>query len=147
MSIVKSYAIIGIGNPLRADDGIAHWVCGQLEKLQLPNVEIFMYQQLQTDLIESWLEYNEIIIVDAATDIKDVQLENAHSQPQPTPSSHHLHPSILKALIKELYQKDITITLCKIGASNFSLGESFSEQASINGYHTICKLIERVLNF
>lgn len=146
MSQTKSIALIGIGNPLRADDGIAHWVCNELEKLQLPGIEIFAYHQLQTDLIESWLSYDELIIVDAAIDINGVQLETVSENnnntefgktAQSNSSSHHLHPATIKGLIKQLYNKDITIKLCKIEVNNFTLGGALSDLALANGAKAI----------
>jgi hydrogenase maturation protease len=138
MSQTKSIALIGIGNPLRADDGIAHWVCNELEKLQLPGIEIFAYHQLQTDLIESWLSYDELIIVDAAIETKGVMLETLeNSTVSQAASSHHIDPATIKGLIKQLYNKDITIKLCKIEVNNFTLGDALSDLALANGAKAI----------
>ena len=138
MSPIKSIALIGIGNPLRADDGIAHWVCNELEKLELPGVEIFTYHQLQTDLIESWLSYDELIIVDAAIETKGVVLETLeNSTVSQAASSHHIDPATIKGLIKHLFNKDITIKLCKIEVNNFTLGDALSDLALANGAKAI----------
>jgi hydrogenase maturation protease len=138
MSKTKSIALIGIGNPLRADDGIAHWVCNELEKLELPGVEIFTYHQLQTDLIEGWLSYDELIIIDAAIETKGVMLETLeNSTVSQAASSHHIDPATIKGLIKQLYNKDITIKLCKIEVNNFTLGDALSDLALANGAKAI----------
>lgn len=145
MTTAKSYALIGIGNPLRADDGIAHWVCAQFEKLQLPNIQIFTYHQLHTEVIERWLGFDEIIIIDAEANTNAVTLESiSNNAITKSPSSHHTEPEVLKGLIQELYKKEIAISVCKIGANNFTLGESISNQTLNNGAAAVAIIKQKI---
>lgn len=126
--------IIGIGNPLRGDDGIGHWVIEKVEEWKLPGVFTIAYHQLQTELIEQWLQFDAIVIIDAALNCNQVLLEKISADNYTgSGSSHHMNPELLASLAKKLFQQDLAITICKIEVENFELGAPLSATAIKNG--------------
>ncbi|HSF44814.1 MAG TPA: hydrogenase maturation protease, partial [Chitinophagaceae bacterium] len=68
MRPLKQLCIIGIGNPLRSDDGLGIYVCEELHQLNLKDVTIRTAHQLQTEWIFEFIEFKKVLIVDAAVD-------------------------------------------------------------------------------
>ena len=58
--------VIGIGNPLRCDDGVGPYVAECIEAKSLSGVKVWITQQLQVEDLERMLEFNLIVLVDAS---------------------------------------------------------------------------------
>ncbi len=57
--------LIGIGNPFRRDDGVGIQIAEKVRVLQLEGVEVHTLSGEGTALMESWLEAEQVVIVDA----------------------------------------------------------------------------------
>jgi hydrogenase maturation protease len=104
--------IIGLGNPLRGDDGLGWHAVQQLRKtLPLENVEMITCHQLTPELAEAMARSKRVIFIDAAVgeppgEINLGQLNlgkiNPTSMPPPV-FSHRLDPLGLMQYSRELY--------------------------------------------
>lgn len=141
-------AVISIGNPLRGDDAIGHWVGEQVEQWGITGVSVFSFHQLQTDCIEQLLEFDAVLIVDAAIDTNEVEFrksdiagenqapsrdEHILQEPNGTGSTHHLNISLLTSLAEKLFHRRLNLSICKIGVSQFEIGAPLSPLALKNG--------------
>lgn len=126
----KKILVTGIGNTLRGDDGIGKYICDCVEKINLPNVHCTTAYQLETNLLEAFIQYDTVIIADAAVSGKPVSfVDVSELQQQPVSSSHHTNAASMVALAKKLYQKDIQVLLCAVRGYNFEMGEQLSSKA------------------
>jgi hydrogenase maturation protease len=122
--------IVGVGNILRSDDGIGAFVIQKISELKLPAVELQVTHQLHLESIEKFLDYEKIIVVDAACIGADYDFQKIElTSTDPTlSSSHHLSLQLLLALSKKLYNHDTDLFLCSIKGINFEIGETISPQ-------------------
>lgn len=144
MKAQKKILIIGIGNTLRSDDGIGKYICDCIEKINVPNVHCTTAYQLETNLLEEFIQYDTVIIADAAVSGKPVSFINAATlEHQPVSSSHHADAASMVVLAKQLYQKDIEIFLCAVRGNNFEMGEQLSTIA----VHHADDAVNTILNY
>lgn len=129
--LMGTICIVGIGNTLRSDDGVAAYVCEQLQQMNFHNVDIMVVQQLQTELIDTLTNYQRIMIVDASALAGDVHLQEINAI-EGTASSHHMSAPALKAIAERLYGVELSITLCSVPVQNFGFGEELSATAMTN---------------
>ena len=120
--------IVGIGNTIRSDDGVGAYVVSEIGKQHIPGVEIRLAQQLNLEFLEEAIEFEKILLVDAAFSDEGLVFRKILSDgDQPVISSHHLSPELFLYLAKRIYHKDLDLYLCSIGGKSFGLGEQFSD--------------------
>ncbi len=147
MKQAKKILVIGIGNTLRGDDGIGKYICTCIEKIKLPNVSTTTAYQLETNLLEAFIQYDTIIIADASISGRPVSFINAATlQQQPVSSSHHADAKSLAALAKQLYKKDLEILLCAVRGENFDMGEQLSATAIHNANDAVNSIVNWIKN-
>lgn len=90
-----SLRIIGVGNPLRRDDGVGLHVVRSLEELNAAGVEVLTSDGDPADLEEKWRDIERVILVDASVGEVvpgTVRRFRAHERRHPAgtspPSSH-----------------------------------------------------------
>lgn len=124
-----SIGVVGIGNTLRADDGVGSFVCSRLDALKLPGVTTLVVQQLDLSLLEDLLLYKYVVLVDASVDGKEVDFSALVSgESQALASSHHVNAVMLGALSRRVYGKELSLFLCAIRGEDFSIGNSLSDR-------------------
>jgi hydrogenase maturation protease len=146
MSSTKSTLIIGIGNPLRSDDGVAAYACQQLEEIKAAGVTIMTTLQLDIGLAEDLAEYRRILFIDASLDepsfsIQPVLSGKTHIQN----ISHQIHAITLAALTRQLFMVPPAFYLCAIGVYDFTMGGGLSDKALGNARAAITRLREWIL--
>jgi hydrogenase maturation protease len=135
--------VIGFGNIDRADDGVAFQVInalrrrlGQnplgeedtgLEELGAPIDSVFL-SQLAPELMDTLVEYRQVIFVDAHV---YETLEDLHCAPvvpeyAPSTFTHHLTPAALLALLKTLYGAEPVGHLVSIRGYDFDFHRNLS---------------------
>ena len=134
MATKKRTCVVGIGNPLRSDDGVGPYVCQLLEEIKLSNVHFIETHQLDMGLAEELSKYDRVIFADASLELETfsflpIQLEH-HVQTQSF--SHQINPSMLASLTSQLYKQNTQFYICAIGASNFEMGNLLSVSARKN---------------
>ena len=122
--------VIGIGNPLRSDDGLGWAVAEQLSARADANLQVVKVHQLTPELAEAISEVDLAIIVDAG----------AHSTPGTLTCdpvsvsdadlrfSHDVTPGTLIQLAKTLYGKSPKAHLLCVTGKTFEHGESLSPE-------------------
>ena len=122
--------VIGIGNPLRSDDGLGWSVADQLSAKSENNLQVLKVHQLTPELAESISEVDLVIFVDAgahgtpgALTCDRVSVSDADLR-----FSHDVAPATLIQLSKTLYGKTPTAYLACVTGSNFEHGEALSTE-------------------
>lgn len=129
----KRILIVGIGNELRGDDGIGAYICRCIEEKKIEGVHTLISHQLHTELAEEFLAYDHIVIADASVNEKPVEFYPLKpGQLAPASSSHHVNASMLAAIAKQLYNKELSIMICSVKAEDFEIGSSLSALAKNN---------------
>jgi len=125
--------LIGVGNPLRGDDGIGQWICEQAAKWKLQHLHVRTMQQLHIDLLEELQNFSAVIIADASKQAEPATLEEVDGSETGYASSHHADAATLRALHKNLYQQSIVWHALAIKASKFDMGQPISKETLANG--------------
>jgi hydrogenase maturation protease len=126
--------IIGFGNPLRSDDGVAWRAVEALQK-KFPNdeVEILCLHQLVPEMAESVSGSGCVIFIDAAAapgppgEIKIEELQPAARRHANAPAfGHVLSPQAILGLALQLYGSTPRSFCATVTGANFEHGESLS---------------------
>ena len=135
---LKDFLIIGIGNPLRCDDGVGPYVADCIEAKSLSGVKVWITQQLFIEDLERMLEFKRIILVDASTDGPAVDFHLVEkAQSQALSSSHHLSAQKFVNLARSIYQKDVSLYLCSVKGSCFEVGDKLSPDVRQNAQKAV----------
>jgi hydrogenase maturation protease len=137
--------IVGIGNPLRSDDGVGAYVCELIHAKQLPGVNTIITQQLDTAMIEELIGFDEVIFVDAAVNTSKINLNPITENSAVTqPLSHHINAVLFAKLAQQLYAAATQFNICAIPAANFKMGKKLSVKAKSNATKAAALLIARI---
>ena len=126
--------IVGIGNPLRGDDGLA-WHATQLLERELrgQDVEIFTCHQLTPDLAEAASRSGLLVLIDACAEGEPGSL-TVQQADLPLPSSstftHDFSLSTLLNTSQSLYGRSPRATIFTIAAECFPYGSELSPRVS-----------------
>ncbi len=125
--------IVAYGNPLRSDDGVGWRAADALDaKFAGSAVDILCTHQLTPEIAESASGVEAVLFVDAAstdaTDTRPGEIGEGHIVPaKETPSfSHHLSPSAVMALARDLYSAAPAAFCVTLTGESFDHGESLS---------------------
>jgi len=139
--------IVGIGNTIRADDGIGAYVCSAIDEMNIDGIETLIVQQLDTGLVDEFLKVDKIVLVDASVKNDGVNfypLKNEESFS--ISSSHHLNANLLSSLIRKLYEKEINVMLCAVKGEDFDIGEQLSLTARQNAEKAVDLIVDWIKN-
>lgn len=120
--------VIGYGNPLRSDDGMA-WRAAERLRQQLPETSrVMCVQQLTPEIAEDVALAEVVIFLDACSTGEPgrVRCETVRPQPDELRFSHHLTPSEVLTLSEALYSAKPRAFLVSIRGEYFDHGESLS---------------------
>ena len=123
--------IIGIGNPLRCDDGLAWRVIHEMSHQGLPeDVEIITRHQLTPELAEPASQAETVLFLDAAQDGQAGELRCAPVGEANGSSlfSHEFSPASILGLARELYGGSPRGFLISLSGECFDHGETLSSQ-------------------
>lgn len=126
--------IIGIGNTLRGDDGIASLVLKHLHDTIVSD-RIVEVTQLTIELAPTLAECKCVLFIDAALDLPPGQWkigEVPTGVEAATPFGHELTPAELVQLTCALFRHCPAASLLRIGASEFDKPDSISDILSVN---------------
>jgi hydrogenase maturation protease len=142
MATIKRTCVVGIGNPLRSDDGAGPYICQLLQEKKIQDVHFIVTQQLDMGLAEELSKYDRVIFADASLELETfsflpMQLE-FHAQTQSF--SHQINASILASLTSQLYKRNTQFYICAIGAANFEMGNLVSISARKNAQDAVALL-------
>lgn len=121
--------VVGVGNPLRSDDGIGPYVAHLLNEKHIPQVQTLIVQQLNPEMIEYMTNFDPIIIVDANLGKHEMEFKKLNTPACGVSSSHYATPALLASLAQTVYGKTLNVYTCLLKGENFEVGEGFSVSA------------------
>ncbi|MEM9821840.1 MAG: hydrogenase maturation protease [Bacteroidota bacterium] len=153
--MMKKTAVLGFGNPVRADDGVGIYVIEQLKK-QLgvqENISIFDMGTSAFEMLFQLKGHEKIILVDAVINTGEPvgttyklpasEIE-AEIEEDPMVFLHSLKwsqaLSYAKKILGEEYPQDIDVYLIAIDSTRFNVG--MTEEAIIGGDKIVKVLLE-----
>ena len=125
--------IIGIGNPLRGDDGIGWDVASELSsELRRDDVQVLATHQLTPELSDWVSRADRVFFIDAARsgDPGTLRCQPVLPVAPPARLSHALSPATLLNMAERLYGRCPTAYLLTIAGDSFDSGESLSAAVS-----------------
>lgn len=154
--MTKRIAVLGFGNPVRADDGVGIYVIDQLKK-QLEGEEIGIFD-MGTSAFEVLFKlkgYDRIILVDAVINtgeavgtIYKLPAAEIESEIQDDPMVF-LHSlkwsqalSYAKKMLLDDYPEEIEVYLIAIDSTKFNVG--MTEEATMGGDRVVKLLLEEL---
>lgn len=147
--------VVGLGNPLREDDGIGAGVVNMLAGEMLPamseKVHLAIEQQIDLVLASLIIQYNHVIFVDAAEygSAGPVRLQKVKPSYEPPGFSSHIGSlPFLLAITSRVYGKSPECYLVAVEGSNFAFGRGLSVKSKQNaalGVKVIIDLISQLL--
>ena len=125
----KKVLIVGIGNPLRSDDGVGPYVADCIEAKGLDGVTVWVTQQLNMEDLERMLGFARVILVDASLNGVGVDLHPVQKPSgQLMASSHHMSAEVFVSLAESIYHQDLPMHLCSIKGNSFDVGNKISPE-------------------
>ncbi len=132
--------VIAIGNRLRGDDGVAHYVADLLHGVTLLRVH-----QLAPEIAAELQNADTVIFLDADPGAEAPSLERIEEPAGTTgPLSHSMTPEILVAIASRLYGFRGEAWLCRLPARDFSASTELSPQAAAQ-LDTAAQLVHQLL--
>jgi len=125
--------VIGIGNPLRGDDGVGALLAEQaaVSTAAEPggSVAVRCVQQLTPELAAELAHLDAVLFIDAweAPEDAEPQLKDLHPAGA-SGDSHRLEPAALLAVCQALYGRAPAAQLLRVPASAFAHGTALSAQ-------------------
>ncbi len=140
--------VLGLGNPLRGDDGIGEWVAQRLEEEPWEeSVAIRHIIQLTPEWAEMISQAERVYIVDASVEIEPGAWKRERVQDISSDcvcSSHHFTPALLLSMAYELYETSPWVYLVTIGVWNLDSGKKLSEGVRRAGEEVVAFLKKEI---
>jgi hydrogenase maturation protease len=121
--------LIGIGNPLRSDDGLGWAVAEQLSQESGTDYTIHTVHQLTPELAEWMAVASLVVMIDASSEGSpgELRIRPVSHSAQPSPvGTHYTTPEELAVLTAGIYGHCPPVVVVTMTGANFSMGERFS---------------------
>jgi hydrogenase maturation protease len=141
------FVVIGIGNPLRTDDGLGWVVATQLAEATLPDTECIALHQLTPELVESIHMAECVIFVDASVIGSPGTFTSHEIMPTgngPSTDSHNYGPEDLLDLAQSLYGHYPRAVVLTVTGADFDLGETLSSIVATR-VPEVCTYIQKII--
>ena len=139
----KQICIIGIGNPMRADDGVGAFICEILDEKKNDGLTCMTKHQLDFGITEELIEFEEVIFIDASIETPSISLQELSKEVKCSTSfSHHLQASMVAKLANELFDAHTRFYLCSVGCYRFRMGAAISAKARHNAHAAVSLLTD-----
>jgi len=148
MSNSHSTLVVGIGNPLRGDDGVGPSIANRIAALRLPGVEAITVHQLLPELAARLPQYSTVIFIDAipcANPKTGAALRRISGEGGPKRFSHQLAPTQLLEMAKTISVRVPDAWLLTISVSSFDICDNLSSVAIANSQLGINKVLSIVV--
>lgn len=139
------WLVIGYGNDLRSDDGVAHEVVRRVENLRLADVVCRSYHQLTPELADLIKDFSRVVFVDAMDAsrcdvVRATRLE--WEGPWEPCGAHVSSPQYLMRLASELYHARPEAWMITVPALNFDFGLALTPTALEGCAHAVEKVVD-----
>jgi hydrogenase maturation protease len=134
--------LIGYGNTLRGDDALGPMALERL-RTTLPEMEYISCHQLGPELAERLAACDLAVFVDASGNGEPGAVHVVRLSPEPSHAAsftHHVQPTALLHLAKELYGRAPQAMLVTGTGATFDSGEELSAQGQL-ALDRICRLV------
>ena len=122
-----SALVVGVGNPLRADDGFGPRAAEALEALALPGVRALAVHGLAPELADDLAAADLAVFVDVALDLPPGATRESPLEPRPPAAlGHALEPGALLALCRALHGRAPRAVALAVGPESLAHGEGLS---------------------
>ena len=144
-------AVIGIGNPLRRDDGIGITLVEKLREEKLPNIVCIDGGPGGVHLLPFLSKYRRIILVDAAYfnaepgDTKVFTLQEIDNDYRNPLSAHMLDTIQIIKLYQELHERKLEVIVFGIQPSDTTYGTNLSPIIKEKLLEILKKLVETII--
>ncbi len=121
--------VLGVGNSLRADDGVGEAVVERLGGVLPPGIaDLRAVYQLTPELAADLAEVALVVVVDAAAGVPpgEVVVREPDAASLGEPFSHSVDPARLAAMARALYGASPRMLLVGIGPASLEPGEGLS---------------------
>src|ERR1700680_724905 len=121
--------IIGIGNPLRSDDGLGWAVAERLSRDCNRGCGIHTVYQLTPELAQLMVAVNLVVMIDASHEGEpgELRIHSLSLSAQPSAvGTHYPPPEELAALTLAVYGQCPPVVVVTVTGANFSIGEHLS---------------------
>ena len=143
--------LVGYGNVMRSDDAAGIYLAKRIAKENDPHVKTILTQQLNVELLEDAVKYENVIFVDASQKEEEVSFKKVEPKPQgQMVSSHHLSPELFLELARTIYNVNLNLHVCSIRGENFELGDVLSKKTrerSEKAFNIIRNFIHKELTY
>ena len=140
--IKNNILIVGVGNTLMGDDGIGAYVAASLDTLPLPGVQTVTVQQMTSDLLDDMLKADHTIIVDAAVEAMPVQFYKVEeTAPAGASYSHYTSAIQLLKMAALVYERNLSVYICAVGARDLTLGGNLSPDGKKNADQAVSTIL------
>ena len=126
--------VLGYGNPLRSDDGVGWHAAAQLcSSIAGPEVEILPCHQLTPELAERTKHADRVLFLDSARAGQggEFHCEEISADAGSSSFTHHLSPTQLLALARDLYGASPRAWLLTVVGCSFDAGETLSPEVEL----------------
>ncbi|HEY7418801.1 MAG TPA: hydrogenase maturation protease [Ktedonobacteraceae bacterium] len=121
--------VIGIGNPLRSDDGLGWAIAHQLSQDGAMNCDIHTVHQLTPELAQDMATARLVVMIDASLEGEPGELRMREISPATkadAAGTHHTTPEELAALTAAIYGQCPPVLVITVTGANFDVGEQLS---------------------
>lgn len=139
--------IIGIGNPLRSDDGFGWAVAEHLSREGSTGWDIYTVHQLTPELAQWMATANLVVMIDAHREGEPGAIQTRSVSPSPTArpgpvGTHYTTPEELAALTAGLYGHCPPVVVITMTGADFSVGEQLSQTVA-HGILRVCAAVRQ----
>lgn len=132
MKTISDIILVGIGNSLRADDGVGEYVCFIL-KNKYPLINALIVHQLDITMLNELNQFSSVIFIDASIETSQVTFDRISEHTSGPSFSHHVNANMIAELNKQLYNSNTEFYLCSVGADDFNFSTHISNNTKLNG--------------
>lgn len=134
--------VIGMGNPLRGDDGAGWAVVDAIWAKPIAEVTAVSTHQLLPEHIDLFRPAAQVIFVDASVvgEAGVVSVTAVAPATEGPAASHHLHPGVLLALGVKIYGRMPPATLITITGDDFGYQEALSARVQRGVETAVCQI-------
>lgn len=136
--------IIGIGNSLRGDDGIAETIVSSLMSAS-PDADFLVTTQLNYEHAQQMAAYRAIVFIDATVQLEPGKWSMTRliaSRELHSGLTHHVTPGDLLTVCKTLYDASPSCFLLSVGANCFDQPDDLTERVKAVVSNIVQYLIE-----
>ncbi len=119
--------VIGVGNPLRQDDGLGFHVVAALREAGVP-ADLLHVPELGPDLAERVAAADKVVFLDASSEgpAGEMRCQAVGPAAELTPASRGLSPAMLLLYAQRLHGRAPQAVTVSVGGESFGVGDQLS---------------------